>query len=135
MRAPQLDRIGALTAIVFAFSSPMFMAPTLASPLQEAPVAQVLVAAAPISAKLQVITVLPSTDLPVEPIVSVLAVPQFAVVIAALPLKLVPLIVLAVCNVVAVPALPVQEVELPPALPVTFILHVPLAPVPVNVGE
>ena len=50
MRAPQLDRIGALTAIVFAFSSPMFTAPTLASPLQEAPVAQVLVAAAPIGA-------------------------------------------------------------------------------------
>ncbi len=46
---------------------------------------------APISANDHDIFALPSTDFPVEPIVIVLAVPQVAVVIAALPLKLVPL--------------------------------------------
>lgn len=44
------------------------------------------------------------------PTVSVLAVPQFAVVIAPEPSKLVPLIALAVANLVAVPALPLTEV-------------------------
>jgi len=44
----------------------------------------------------------------VAPIVNVLAVPQFAVVILAEPLKEVPLIVRAVCSVVAVSAFPIK---------------------------
>jgi len=48
-------------------------------------------------------------DLPVEPIVIVLAVPQDAVVILAEPLKLVPLIVRAVCKTVALPAFPLVD--------------------------
>jgi hypothetical protein len=65
--------------------------------------------AAPISLKLQLTFALPFTDFPVLPIVIVLAVPQLAVVIFAEPSKEVPLIVLAVRNVVAVAAFPVVE--------------------------
>ena len=66
-----------------------------------------LVAAyAPISARVQDTFPEPLTDFPVLPIVIVLAVPQFAVVILAEPLNDVPLIVLAVCNAVAVAAFP-----------------------------
>lgn len=57
------------------------------------------------------------------PIVIVLAVPQFAVVIFALPLKDVPFMVLAVAKVVAVAAFPVTEMP-----------QVPDAPLPVFVG-
>lgn len=89
------------------------------------------VACAPISAKVQVTLPLPSTDLPVLPMVTVRAVPHDVVVMLADPLKLVPFIVRAVWMVVAVAALPVHEAE----LPVTFIAHEPLAPVPVRVGE
>ena len=64
------------------------------------------VAAAPISANDQDTLPLPLTAFPVLPIVSVLEVPQFEVVMLAEPLKLVPLIVLVVCKVVAVAALP-----------------------------
>ncbi len=63
-------------------------------------------ASIPNSAKLQETFALPFTLLPTPAIVRVLEVPQFAVVMLALPLKEVPLIVLAVCNVVDVDALP-----------------------------
>lgn len=51
---------------------------------------------------------LPFTLLPVSPIVKTLAAPQYAVVIFALPLKDDPLMVRAVCRIVAVAAFPVQ---------------------------
>ena len=65
-----------------------------------------LVAAAPMSVRLQEYVVEPFTDLVVLPIVMFLAVPQFAVVIDWEPLNEVPLMFIAVAKVVAVPALP-----------------------------
>ena len=53
------------------------------------------------------------------------AVPHFAVVIACEPLKLVPLILLAVCNVVAVNAFPVQDPDEPDTFPVTLPVTLP----------
>ena len=71
-----------------------------------------LVAAyAPISARDQETFAEPFTDFPVLPIVIVLAVPQLAVVMFADPLNEVPLIFLAVCNVVAVVELPLNAPE------------------------
>ncbi len=49
MRRNTISRIGSLSAFVLAFSSTALVQSVLASPLQDAPVAQVLVAAAPIS--------------------------------------------------------------------------------------
>jgi hypothetical protein len=66
-----------------------------------------IIVAAFISASDQETSPEPFTDFPVLPMVSVLPVPQLAVVMSALPLKLVPLMFRAVCNVVAVAALPV----------------------------
>ena len=54
------------------------------------------------------------------------AVPQLAVVTLAVPLNEVPLMVRAVCNFVAVAALPVHEPEEPEQFPVTFPLSAPL---------
>ena len=68
---------------------------------------------APISVNDHVTFAEPSTDLPVDPIVIVLAVPHVEVVIFAEPLNEVPLIVLAVCKVVAVDALPVNGPVIP----------------------
>ena len=61
------------------------------------------------------------------------AVPHFAVVIDAVPLKLVPLIFLAVCNFVADPALPVASpvnapVTFPVTLPTTSPFKLPVKP-------
>jgi hypothetical protein len=70
------------------------------------PVSVRFLSAAPISASVHATFAEPFTDLPVAPIVIVLAVPQFAVVILAEPLKEVPFIVLAVWSAVAVPAFP-----------------------------
>ena len=68
-----------------------------------------VVLGAPISDKDQLTSPEPFTDLPVEPMVSVRAVPQLAVVMLADPLKFVPLMERVVWRVVAVPALP--EIE------------------------
>ena len=57
-------------------------------------------------------------------ILMLLAVPHFAVVIAAEPSKFVPLMLLAVCSLVAVAELPVQEPDEPVALPVRLALMV-----------
>lgn len=65
--------------------------------------------AAPISASVHDTLLLPLTDLPVDPMVKVLAVPQLAVVMLAEPSKEVPLMVRAVARVVAVEAFPVKE--------------------------
>jgi hypothetical protein len=59
---------------------------------------------APISAKDQDTFAEPFTDFPVLPIVNVLAVPQYEVVMFALPSNETPFIVLAVSNIVAVSA-------------------------------
>ena len=67
------------------------------------------VAGAPISASDQETLAEPLTDLPVTPIVIVLAVPQVAVVILAEPSKNVPLIVLAVYNYTACSAVPLKK--------------------------
>lgn len=66
-----------------------------------------LALAAPISDRDQDTSTPPLTDLPELPMVSVLAVPQFTVVMLPVPSKLVPLIVLAVTNLVADTALAV----------------------------
>jgi len=58
------------------------------------------------SATVQETLVPPSTDLPVAPSVSVLAVPHTAVIISAVPSKSVPLIFLAVASLVVVDELP-----------------------------
>lgn len=73
-------------------------------------------AAAPISLTVHETLALPLTDLPVAPIVRVRAVPQLAVVMSALPLKLVPLILRAVASVVAVVALPDSAAVIVPAV-------------------
>ena len=51
--------------------------------------------------------------------------PHLAVVIACEPLKLVPLMLLAVCNVVAVNAFPVQDPDEPDTFPVTLPVTLP----------
>ena len=61
---------------------------------------------AAISDVAQVTLAEPLTDFEVPPMEIFLAVPQFAVVMFAVPLKDVPLISLAVCNLVAVDAFP-----------------------------
>ena len=63
-------------------------------------------AVAPISANVQVTFALPLTLLLVFPIFIALLVPQFAVVMLALPLKDVPLMVRAVAKTVAFAAVP-----------------------------
>ena len=57
-----------------------------------------------------------------------LAVPQFAVVMLAVPLNEVPLMVRAACNFVADAALPVQEPEEPEQFPVTLPVRGPENP-------
>lgn len=68
-------------------------------------------ACAPISASDHDTAAEPLTALPVAPMVRVLEVPHREVVMFAEPLKLVPLIVRAVCKAVAVPAFPVMLPE------------------------
>ena len=67
---------------------------------------------------------LPSTAVPVVPAVAeieiVLLLPQLSVVISALPSKVVLLIFLPVCNLVAVAAFPVHEPDEPLTLPDTL---------------
>jgi hypothetical protein len=92
-------------------------------------------AVAPLLASVMAVATLAEPFTLDEPVTSpvklkVRAVPQFAVVMFAEPSKLVPLIVRAVCSVVAVPALPVADA----AEPVIEMPHVPLASPPVRVG-
>jgi hypothetical protein len=108
---------GTLTVNV---AAALWLAEKVCEPVAIPDVAIVKVASlTPISDRLHATFALPLTDLTVAPIVKVLAVPQLAVVIAAVPLKLVPLIALAVCSAVAVEALPVKG---PVKLPVTVLL-------------
>lgn len=83
-------------------------------------VARVIAVFAAISAVLQVTLLDPFTDLLVPPMDIVLLAPHVVVVILAVPLKLVPFIVLAVCNCVAVAELP----------PMSRLAAVPVNPVP-----